>query len=154
MNTEESVHLEGSPRQLEVQREGVRYALNCGGPTYTATNHITYTSEHRQFASFSYDFNCGKLSWVDPLMLRTYKPMNIASSPTSPTTLTVVSCRGLIHSCWEPINTNEHRQFATFLMTSTVVSCRGLIHSCWEPINQRTSAVCHFSYDFNCGNLL
>ena len=38
--------------------------------------------------------------------------------------------------------------------TSTVVSCRGLIHSCWEPINQRTSAVCHFSYDFNCGNLL
>ncbi|XP_061175870.1 uncharacterized protein LOC133184810 [Saccostrea echinata] len=59
LGTEECVHLDGSPRQLEVQKDLVHYALNCGGPTYTAVNDITYTSEHRQFASFTYDFNCG-----------------------------------------------------------------------------------------------
>lgn len=60
MGTEEVIPLQGSPRQLEVQKDLVYYGLNCGGPTYTALNGVTYTSEHRQFASFTYDFNCGK----------------------------------------------------------------------------------------------
>ena len=34
------------------QKEGVEYALNCAGPAYHAINDVTYTSEHKQFASF------------------------------------------------------------------------------------------------------
>ena len=34
------------------QKEGVEYAINCAGPAYHAINDVTYTSEHKQFASF------------------------------------------------------------------------------------------------------
>lgn len=46
------IELPGSPHTLIRQKEGVGYALNCGGPAYQAISDITYTSEHKQFASF------------------------------------------------------------------------------------------------------
>jgi hypothetical protein len=68
---EERIHFPGSPRQLEIQKDLVRYALNCGGPTYTALDDITYTSEHRQFANFTFDFNWG----IDALYVYTILSM-------------------------------------------------------------------------------
>ncbi|KAJ8300007.1 hypothetical protein KUTeg_021526, partial [Tegillarca granosa] len=57
---EQFIHMTGSPAQIIKQKTGVIYALNCGlGSAYTAINGVTYTSEHKQFCSFTYDFNSG-----------------------------------------------------------------------------------------------
>ena len=55
------IELSGSPFPLTRQKPGGIYALNCGGPAYQDMNDIVYSSEHKQFASFTYDFACGKL---------------------------------------------------------------------------------------------
>ena len=58
--TRVEVELDGSPRQVVHQVEGVLYALNCGGPAYQASNDIVYTAEHEQFKNFSREVNFGK----------------------------------------------------------------------------------------------
>ena len=55
------LELVGSPKQLVYQKEGVAYALNCGGPAYEATNGIVYTSEHHQFVNKKgYEYGFGE----------------------------------------------------------------------------------------------
>lgn len=51
------VELEGSPVRLEFQPPGVAYAVNLGGPTYEASNHIVYANTE---TTFSYDKVKGK----------------------------------------------------------------------------------------------
>ena len=54
------MQLDGSPQQLTRQPEGVLYALNSGGPAYTALNDVVYTSEFSQYASYTYDHVFGE----------------------------------------------------------------------------------------------
>ncbi|KAK3101549.1 hypothetical protein FSP39_004391 [Pinctada imbricata] len=57
--TEQQLEMVGSPVQLVKQKDSVKYALNVSGPAYNSVGNIVYTSEHRQYANFSYDFNSG-----------------------------------------------------------------------------------------------
>ena len=51
------IELTGSPYSLTRQQPGVTYAVNCAGPAYQASTDITYDSEFKHFASFTFD-NC------------------------------------------------------------------------------------------------
>lgn len=67
------VEIDGSPQQLTFQPEGVLYALNSGGPAYTALNDVVYTSEFSQYASYTYDHMFGEYRIItsqDPVQFK------------------------------------------------------------------------------------
>ncbi|XP_033745872.1 LOW QUALITY PROTEIN: uncharacterized protein LOC117331312 [Pecten maximus] len=53
------IELKASPTRLITQKEGVAYALNCGGYDYTSVKDITYASEHKRFCQYHTNNNNG-----------------------------------------------------------------------------------------------
>ncbi|XP_069101362.1 uncharacterized protein [Argopecten irradians] len=53
------IELNSSPMRLITQKEGVIYALNCGGYDYTSVTDITYASEHKRFCQYHTNNNNG-----------------------------------------------------------------------------------------------
>ena len=54
------VEIDGSPKRLIYQPEGVLCTVNSGGPAYHAINDVVYTSEFSEYANYITDGNCGE----------------------------------------------------------------------------------------------